>query len=469
MQGQLWRWDAADLAQAIRTRAISARDAVSAALDRLAAVNPRINAIVETLGDEALAAATDADEQLRRGEPLGPLHGVPVTVKVNTDQRGHATTNGIVAFRDVIAPDDAPVAANLKKAGAIIIGRTNTPAFSWRWFTDNDLHGATLNPWNSAITPGGSSGGAAAALAAGIGAVAHGNDIGGSIRYPAYACGLAGIRPSFGRVPSFNPSAPEERPLSAQMMSVQGPLARRVRDLRLGLAAMAQFDPRDPWWVPAPLQGLPVARPIRVAVSADPGGLGVAPAVAAAIRQAAGWLAEAGYVVEEKEPPDFMAAVDAWRTILGTETRIGMLPMIEKYGDKAVRHMARYFDKLTPSLNLPSFGKALASRSTLLRAWMLFFEDFPLVLVPVSCEPPFPAGHDQGDDDTLDRLVTAQRAQFPPACLGLPGISVPTGIAAGLPMGVQLIAGRFREDLLLDAAEIIEARAPMPTPLDPRP
>jgi amidase len=469
MQGQLWRWDAADLAQAIRTRAISARDAVSAALDRLAAVNPRINAIVETLGDEALAAATDADEQLRRGEPLGPLHGVPVTVKVNTDQRGHATTNGIVAFRDVIAPDDAPVAANLKKAGAIIIGRTNTPAFSWRWFTDNDLHGATLNPWNSAITPGGSSGGAAAALAAGIGAVAHGNDIGGSIRYPAYACGLAGIRPSFGRVPSFNPSAPEERPLSAQMMSVQGPLARRVRDLRLGLAAMAQFDPRDPWWVPAPLQGLPVARPIRVAVSADPGGLGVAPAVAAAIRQAAGWLAEAGYVVEEKEPPDFMAAVDAWRTILGTETRIGMLPMIEKYGDKAVRHMARYFDKLTPSLDLPSFAKALASRSTLLRAWMLFFEEYPLVLVPVSCEPPFPAGHDQGDDDTLDRLVTAQRAQFPAACLGLPGISVPTGIAAGLPMGVQLIAGRFREDLLLDAAEIIEARAPMPTPLDPRP
>jgi amidase len=469
MQGQLWRWDAADLAQAIRTRAISARDAVSAALDRLAAVNPRINAIVETLGDEALAAATDADEQVRRGEPLGPLHGVPVTVKVNTDQRGHATTNGIVAFRDVIAPDDAPVAANLKKAGAIIIGRTNTPAFSWRWFTDNDLHGATLNPWNSAITPGGSSGGAAAALAAGIGAVAHGNDIGGSIRYPAYACGLAGIRPSFGRVPSFNPSAPEERPLSAQMMSVQGPLARRVRDLRLGLAAMAQFDPRDPWWVPAPLQGLPVARPIRVAVSADPGGLGVAPAVAAAIRQAAGWLAEAGYVVEEKEPPDFMAAVDAWRTILGTETRIGMLPMIEKYGDKAVRHMARYFDKLTPSLDLPSFAKALASRSTLLRAWMLFFEEYPLVLVPVSCEPPFPAGHDQGDDDTLDRLVTAQRAQFPAACLGLPGISVPTGIAAGLPMGVQLIAGRFREDLLLDAAEIIEARAPMPTPLDPRP
>src|SRR5437763_12413439 len=128
-------------------------------------------------------------------------------------------------------------------------------------------------------------------------------------------------------------------------MSVQGPLARRIRDLRIGLAAMAQFDPRDPWWVPAPLQGLPVTRPIRVAVSADPGGLGVVPAVAAAIRQAAGWLAEAGYVIEEKEPPDFMAAGDAWRPILGTASRMGRLPMIEKYGDKAGQHMACYLDK----------------------------------------------------------------------------------------------------------------------------
>src|ERR1043165_5054436 len=169
MQGQLWQWDAADLAQAIRTRAISARDAASAALDRLPAVNPPINPTVATLGDGALGAAPPARGGVRRAEPLAPLHGGPVTVKVNTDQRGHATTNGIVAFRDVIAPDDAPVTANLKKAGAIIIGRTNTPAFSWRWFTDNDLHGATLNPWNSAITPGGSSGRAGAALPSGTG------------------------------------------------------------------------------------------------------------------------------------------------------------------------------------------------------------------------------------------------------------------------------------------------------------
>ena len=271
-------------------------------------------------------------------------------------------------------------------------------------------------------------------------------------------------------MPSFNPSAPEERPLSAQIMSVQGPLARRIRDLRIGLAAMAQFDPRDPWWVPAPLHGLPVKRPIRVAVSADPGGLGVAPAVAAAIRQAAGWLAEAGYVIEEKEPPDFMAAVDAWRVILGTETRLGMLPVIEKYGDKAVQHMARYFDKLTPSLDLAEFREGIGEPSTLLRAWMVFFEEYPLVLMPVSCEPPFPAGYDQGDDDDArSPRDGATGAISRPHCLGLPGISVPTGVVEGLPMGVQLFAGRFREDLLFNAAEIIEARAPMPTPLDPRP
>jgi amidase len=470
MHGPLWAWDAVDLARAIRTREISAREAVQASLDRLAAVNPRINAVVETLADEALASAAAADNEAERNpDALLPLHGVPVTIKVNTDQRGCATTNGVVAFREVMATADAPPVANWRKAGAIIVGRTNTPAFSWRWFTDNDLYGATLNPWNGGITPGGSSGGAAAALAAGIGALAQGNDIGGSIRYPAYACGLAGIRPSFGRVPSYNATTAEERPLAAQIMSVQGPLARHVPDLRLGLAAMSGFDPRDPWWVPAPLEGPPPPRPIRVAYLCDPGDAGVAPEVVAAVEQAASWLADAGYAVEQKTPPDFMATVDLWNAVLGTETRLNMLPLIEKFGDKAVQRMARFFDGLVPSLDLPAFGKALARRSTLLRSWMAFFETYPLILLPVSCEPPFPAGFDQGGDAALMRLVTAQRPQYPPAALGLPAVSVPTGVVGGVPMGVQLIAGRFREDLCLDAAEAIEARAPMPTPIDPRP
>src|SRR4051794_11749721 len=188
MKDALWRWSAVDLAHAIASRNISSREAVQSGLDRIAQVNPTLNAIVEIRAEEALATADEADAAVKAGSKLGPLHGVPVTTKVNVDQRGCATTNGVVAFRDVIATEDSPVVANLRKAGAVILGRTNTPAFSHRWFTDNDLHGTTHNPWGKGLTPGGSSGGAASAVASGMCPIAHGNDFGGSIRYPAYAC-----------------------------------------------------------------------------------------------------------------------------------------------------------------------------------------------------------------------------------------------------------------------------------------
>lgn len=222
MSEPLWRWPAYRLTAAIRAGAVSAREAAVSALDRVQAVNPALNAIVDVLPDEALAAADAADAARRRGDTLGPLHGVPVTVKVNVDLRGRATTNGVVAFKDHIASEDSPVVANLRRAGAVIIGRTNTPAFSERWFTENDLHGRTHNPWSRDHTPGGSSGGASSAVAAGMGAIAHGNDLAGSVRYPAYCTGVLGLRPSFGRVPVFLPSAKEERPVSMAMMSVQG-------------------------------------------------------------------------------------------------------------------------------------------------------------------------------------------------------------------------------------------------------
>jgi len=255
MERELWRWDAVELAAAIRSRKISSREAVQSVLGRLDAVNPAINAVTVVLADQALAAADAADVLVKQGEALGPLHGVPVTIKENIDQEGQATTNGVVAFTDLIAKADSPPVANWKRAGAVIIGRTNTPAFSVRWHTDNALRGRTFNPWARERTPGGSSGGAAAALASGIAPLAHGNDLGGSIRYPAYCCGVAGIRPTLGRVPAYNATAAEERPPGLQLMSVQGPLARRVRDVRLGLQAMATRDPRDPWWAPAPLRG----------------------------------------------------------------------------------------------------------------------------------------------------------------------------------------------------------------------
>jgi amidase len=461
---ETWRWDAADIARAIRLGALSAREATEAALARLAAVNPAINAVVDPLPELALEAADAADAAQARGAALGALHGVPITVKVNADMAGRATTNGVVAFRDAVAPADSAVVANLKRAGGIVIGRTNTPAFSWRWFTDNDLHGRTLNPWSAGHTPGGSSGGAGAAVAAGIGAIAHGNDIGGSVRYPAYACGVAGLRPSLGRIPAFNPGAKAERSLSAQILSNQGPLARRVGDLRLALAAMAAPDWRDPWQAPVPLEGPPLPGPIRVALCADPMGTGVHPAVAAAVAAAGAALARAGYAVEEAAPPGFAAVAEDWNAFIHAEATVFMREGFERLADAKARAIFGEMAE-TPMPSLPEWMRLLAAKATHQRAWAGWMQAVPLLLIPVSAEPPFPQGLDETD---FARVFKAQGPLFPTVHLGLPSVSVPTGVVDGLPMGVQVVAPRWREDLALAAAEAIEAAFPMPTPVDPR-
>lgn len=468
MSEALWRWSAHQLAAATRSGAVSAREAVTASLERVYAVNSTLNAVVDVMPDEALAAADTADAARRRGDPLGPLHGVPVTVKVNVDTRGRATTNGVVAFKDAVATDDSPVVANLRKAGAVIIGRTNTPAFSVRWFTENDLYGRTLNPWSAAHTPGGSSGGASSAVAAGMGAIAHGNDLAGSVRFPAYCTGVCGLRPTFGRVPAFLPSARDERPLSLATMSVQGPLARHVADLRLALEAMSAADARDPWWVPAPLAGPALPGPLRVAMTVNCQGVPADPAVVAAVRQAGAWLADAGYVVEEVEPPSLAEAQELWSLVANDEARLFMWDAVAKFGDEGVRKSFGWMLGSSPVLSHADHLKAFARRSTLLRRWQLFLQQHPLVLCPVSGEPPFPWGWDVESEATMARVLRAQESQFAVPVLGLPALSVPTGTAGALPMGVQLIGPRFREDLLLDAAEVIEQRCPPMTPIDPR-
>lgn len=309
---ELWRWTATRLALAIRTRVISSREAVESCLARIEQVNPALNALVEVSADEALAVADKADQAVAKGEAVGPLHGVPVSIKINSDQKGHATTNGIVAFKTHKATEDGPHVANLRKAGAVFVGRSNTPAFSYRWFTSNDAHGKTLNPWSQAHTPGGSSGGAASAAASGMVPIAHGNDIGGSIRYPAYACGITGIRPTVGRVPGWYGPPGMDAPMSVQTMLVNGPLARSVGDLRLALAAMSGASPGDPCYAPVPLAGPPLAKPIRVGVVRDVGVAAPTTAVNEAIDVAKKQLADAGYLVEEIELPVLAEAYKLW-------------------------------------------------------------------------------------------------------------------------------------------------------------
>jgi amidase len=466
----LWQRDGAELAQLIRLGAISSREAVEASLARLEAVNPKLNAVVLTLADEALAAADEADARQRHGEALGPLHGVPVAVKINVDQRGCPTDHGVVAFKDLVANEDNPVVANLRRAGAIIIGRTNAPAHSLRWFTDNELHGRTLNPWDPSFTPGGSSGGAAAAVAAGIVPIAHGNDIGGSIRYPAYCCGVAGLRPTTGRVPCFNAAWKASAmlwPISAQLMAVQGPLARHVRDLRIAFAAMAVSDVRDPSCVEISASPKP-ADPMRVALVVNPGGRGVHPAVAQATRNAAECLVRAGYAVDEVEPPGLLEAADLWPKLLLPDLIEPFRPLLEMTGDDPIKRALLLWGEVWPTADARDALAALGERYRLLHLWQEFLEKYPLVVMPVSTQPPFEIDMDLRDKTAAASMIVAQAPLLATSFLGLPAISIPTGLHQGLPTGVQIVAGRFREDLCFDAAECIEHQLPMPMPIELR-
>lgn len=469
-----WRWGAVELARAIRAREISSSEAVQSCLARIDAVNPRINAIVDLMADEALETAHRADALVKQGGELGTLHGVPVTLKINVDVAGRPTTNGVVAFKDKIPDAESPPVIQWRKAGAIFLGRTNVPAFSTRYFTDNALHGRTLNPWDPKRTPGGSSGGAAAAVATGMGALAHGNDRAGSIRYPSYACGVYGLRPTLGRVATFEPGVPETLAITTQLANTQGPLARSVRDLRLGLAAMMERDPRDPWFVPVPLRDS-VPRAGRVAMCTGIPEAKVDPAVAAAVKQVSRWLGDAGYEVEEMAPPHLHEAGSLFFTLVVSENavskddRAGTTKAIEALGDEACKRARRSTVASIPALDYEGYVSALARRAALLRRWMLFFERYQLVVLPISWQRPFPVDEDQKGDAAMAALLQAQVPILAASTLGLPGLAVPATLADGLPVGVQLVSGRYGEEILFAAAEAIEARSAVKTPIDPRP
>jgi amidase len=466
MADVLWRLDATELARLIRLGRASSREATESCLARLHAVNPAINAVVRVLEEDALAAADAADAARARGDALGPLHGVPVTVKVNTDQAGYPTDNGVVAYRDNVATADNPVVANLKKAGAVIIGRTNTPAFSMRIFADNALHGRTLNPRDAALSAGGSSGGAGAAVATGIGPIAHGNDIGGSVRIPALFNGVVGLRVSLGRIPSYNPSQPVARPIGSQLMAVQGPLTRSVRDARLALAVMAQGDPIDTRWADVPLNGPAVPRPIRVAlVAQNPGGF-THPAQAEAVRQAGRHLAVAGYAVEEMMPPDLDQIIETWHHIGSTDVLGLLAPLMEEHGDADARTSMRLWLELVPPTDMRGVLAALGQRDLLLWRWLAFTQRYPLVVMPTMGDLAPPHNLDTTREGVARVLDSARVVLISPV-LGVPALAVPVGNHGRLRPGVQILAPRFREDLCIEAGEVIEAAEGVVTPIDP--
>ena len=458
----LWGLAGADLARMTRAGDVSAESVVEVAVDRMRAVNPRLNAVVEDLGASAMERARNLDVARAKGRATGPLHGVPVTIKVNVDQAGHATTNGLPALKDAIASADAPIVDNLLRAGAVVIGRTNTPEFSFRAETDNPLHGRTINPWGDHVSPGGSSGGAGAAVMAGIGALAHGNDIGGSLRFPAAANGAVTIKPGLGRVAAWNPSQKAERGMLAQAMSVQGILARTVHDLRLSMPTVISPDPRDPFHVPLPYDGPSIDGPLRVAFTKETYEFDLHPEVSAALDTARDALADAGYVVEEREPPLLReAASTGFRALMG-EVRLLMGPDIRAHGSNLLNAIFEEYYRQFPPFEGAEQLQMMAKRSHYARQWSLFLDKYPLFLTPFLPQPFYHPLRDtegaEGVREVLGSAVYSYSMNF----MGLPAGCVPARLAhlpqGDQPISVQVVGRRWREDLIVNACEAIETR-----------
>lgn len=458
----IWRLSATDLTKLTRSGALSAEQAVQGAVDRMHQVNPDLNAVVEDLSVEALEKARALDQAVANGASPGPLHGVPVTIKINVDQKGHATSNGVVALKDVIAPDDAPIVTNLQNAGAIVIGRTNTPEFSFRADTDNDLHGRTHNPWGRHISPGGSSGGAGAGVMAGIGALAHGNDIGGSLRFPAAANGAVTVKPGLWRVPAWNPSQQTERGILAQSMSVQGLITRSAADLHLSMPSVIAADPRDPFHVALPWRGEASGSPIKVAFTKNTFGYALHPDVEKAMDTARDALIDAGYLVIEIDPPDvFECGRSGYRALMG-EVLTLMKGDIEAAGSETIRDIFDVYFQEFPPITGTDLIQMLAQRSHYAREWSLFMKEYPLVLSPFLPQPFFRPDRDTEGAEGVHEVLGCAVYSYAMNFLGLPAACVPASLAelpnGPQPINVQIAARRWREDMAVDAAVAIESR-----------
>lgn len=462
----LWQLGALELAASIRSREVSSREVVEAHLARVDAVNPHLNAIVRVLADEALEAADAADRAVDDGAPLGPLHGVPCSIKENIDLAGAPTTQGVPAFAEAIAEIDSPTVERMRAAGAIPFARTNMPDFGLRVHTRSSLHGLTRNPWNPNVTAAGSSGGEASAIASGMSPIGLGNDIGGSLRNPAHCCGIASIKPTVGVVPMASVIPPEDLLLGSQEMVCEGPMARHVADVRAGLLALAGWHHRDPRSVTAELTDLGADETLTVALVADPPGGETHPEIVAAVRRAADLLADRGHTIVEIEPPGYEAAIDRWAELL-IEDLVIIRPLIDPLISPAAVQILDDLCSQYPAPTLESSMVLQAERFRLIRHWSVFFQDHPIVLSPTWALPAFTHDADEDSENIRGILRDTLRPVLPANLLGIPAAVVPCGTAAGLPVGVQVMGDRFTDLRCLAIAEQIQLAEGIHTPIDP--
>ena len=439
------------LASAIRQKTVSAQEAVQAYLNRIEAVNPTLNAVVQLRAEAALAEAQTADAALARGASLGPLHGVPMTIKDSIDTAGVITTGGTQGRQTFVPDQDATVVARLRQAGAILLGKTNTPELTLAAETDNLVYGRTNNPYDPSLIPGGSSGGAAAIVAAGGAAFDLGSDTGGSIRQPAHYCGIAGLKPTSGRVPCTGHIVSYEVDALSSLTQI-GPMTRYVEDLMLILPIIAGVDWRDPSVVPMPfndpatisLEGL------RAAFYLDNGLVSPTPETAQIVQNAVDVLTNAGVSFEKNCPPEATTTGGMWRDLIVADGSAWIQRILDRAGTTQPHTILETRFLGVEPISSADLTALLNELDRVRGAMLRFMERFDLIICPANAFPAAPHGEvfAKGDGYTYTRIYNLT---------GWPAAVIRGGTSPeGLPIGVQIVARPWREDIVLAAAAQIE-------------
>ena len=467
MSDEIAFMSASDIVEKFAERSLSPVEATDAALGRIEQHNEKVNAFCFVAADEARAAARESEARWKAGNPFGPVDGVPTSIKDLAYVKGWTTGKGSLTTEgDGPATEDAPYVARLKESGAVLLGKTTTPELGWKGVTDSLLTGITRNPWNLDKTPGGSSGGASAALASGMGQLAQGSDGGGSIRIPCAFTGLPGLKASYGRVPVY-PASPYGT------LSHAGPMARTVDDLALMLNVMSQPDPRD--WQALPYldqdwsEGLDDGvEGLRIAYSADLGYADVDADVASLVADGAALFADMGAYLENQDP-GFDDPTSIFRILWWAGSANATSSMTDEQIDRlepGFKSLATEGRKIT----LADYNAAIGARVALGQFMNHFHEHFDLLVTPTLAVPAFNAGKlaPDGDEDTI-RWLRWTPFSYPFNMTGQPAATVPCGFTkAGLPVGLQIVGPMHRDDLVLRAAKAFESARPQPTiaPLD---
>jgi amidase len=447
---EIWQLDATETARRVRARELSATEVANSHLDRIERVNPHVNAIVLCTQGEARRSARYTDSH-----PVGSLAGAAITTKINTDHVPYPTDNGVKSLAGAIATETHPCILGLLEAGGTMMGRTNSPALAMRFHTANDLHGETLNPHNRDASSGGSSGGAGVAVATGMCQIAQGNDVGGSVRWPAAQNGVIGLRPTIGRLPTGGTNPATARSWGAGAMATNGVLARTMRDLRAGYDAMCRPNWNDPLWAPVPLDFPDVEIPRKVAlITSD--GFDISAEVVDAIRRAGRALEEAGYEVEETTLPMLGQFFEIWEALGAIDILLGLVPLLKEIDDSGLTAALDDWRSSFPPPTGETFMRATLDRDRIMRAWSKFFVNHSAVISPLYAQNSFGRGFDVSEAGAMTKLVHAARWGFNLSAVAMPAMSFPMGKIDGTPLGIQLFSHAWREDQLFAVGSVLE-------------